>query len=68
MGNTLVKKVFDGIPFLKIPLDTKRKRLLNNPVAVDLMRECYIAGMDRISGVTSLSFEEFIDLLKTSMK
>jgi hypothetical protein len=41
--NKLVKQVYGGIPFFRVDVDTKRKRLLKNPIVIELIKGAFVA-------------------------
>ena len=62
MGNKLTKKMFGGITFLTISIETKRKRLLKDPDVVDMLRIFHIDGQQ------GGDFETLYNRLKSSNK
>jgi len=40
-----VKKWYEGIPFIKIPIEEKRKKLLKDELVISLLKAAHLAGL-----------------------
>ena len=40
-----VKKFFDGIPLFRLDIDSRRRKLLNNPEVIELIKGMYVATL-----------------------
>ena len=41
---TLVKKIYNAIPFITVPIATRRQRLLKDPVVIELILGAFVAA------------------------
>lgn len=44
--NTLVKEWFGGITFFRVTIENRRKKLLRDPVVIELIKGAYVACLN----------------------